>query len=93
MKRLLIIDVMKLKADFPEPFPRYCNVLGRSVSMRDIYQANMVIYRTKTHFRCMKNRWAEQPKDDERIPNFLLKSYVLNFSEYFTSQELIEALL
>lgn len=92
MKRLLIIDVVKLKQEFGEPFPRYCNALGRSISMRDIFQANMAIYRTRTHFRCVKNRW-EQTSEDECIPNFLLKDYILNFSKYFTTEEVIESLL
>jgi hypothetical protein len=87
MKRLLIIKV-----------PDFCGnrydrpSIGLTMPTRAIAEANMVILKTPTHFRCVKNRW-DADGDDEKIPNFLLKTFLMKYADNFTAEELIDSLL
>jgi len=88
MKRLLIINVPELEGKGIS----YPSKIGVSMPQRAIMEANMVILKSPTHFRCVKNRWAVDG-DDDKIPNFLLKTYLLKYADNFTTEELIESLL
>jgi hypothetical protein len=83
MKKLLIIDCLRLDAS---PFEIH------GVRSQDLCQANLVILRTSTHFRCVKNRF-DYSSNDEKIPNRLLEAYLLNYVEYFTKEEILNSLI
>ena len=87
MKKLLIISVPELEGKGIS-----YSQIGCSMPHRAIMEANMVIIKSPTHFRCVKNRWSANG-DDEKIPNFLLKTYLMKYSDNFTTEDLIESLL
>ena len=80
MKALLIINVKDLKAN---PFSVSGSRVG--IPMRHVSEAGIVIIKTETHFRCIKNRWIT-PVNDEKIPLSLLKDYISKHRE-----QLVEA--
>lgn len=59
--------------------------------MSDLHRANIVIIVGPTHFCCIKNRWGMTCTRD-RIPNNMLKSYLLQYSKHLTKESLIDAL-
>ena len=83
MKPILIISVRDLRNSCGVECP---------VSMNSIHKASLVIVKTRTHFRCIKNRWSETC-EDEKVPIYLLNQYILNALEGFTKEQLITMLI
>lgn len=44
------------------------------------------------HFRCIKNRW-DTPHHKEYIPLRFLTPYIMGYEEYFTTEDLVNALV
>jgi hypothetical protein len=86
MKRILIVPVKSLDASLMEL------TSGPHYPYRAICMASIVIVKTTTHFRCLKNRWDDPSSPDAKIPNNLMKSYLLLYKDLFTKEELIESL-
>jgi hypothetical protein len=86
MKRILIISVESLDVNLMELTG------GPDYLYRPIFMANLVFVKTKTHFRCVKNRWDDVSAPDEKIPNSLLAEYILTYEGFFTKEELIECI-
>ena len=86
MKKLLVIKVPTIENK------GYPAMLGLTLPLRSVHEANMVIIKSPTHFRCIKNRW-EETTNDEKIPNYLLKDFLLKYKDQFTPKELIESFL
>lgn len=59
--------------------------------MGTLFRANIAIVVGPTHFCCIKNRWGTTCARD-RIPNYMLKSYLLQYSKHLTKEALIDAL-
>ena len=59
--------------------------------MRDLFRSNIAIVVGPTHFCCIKNRWGTTCARD-RIPNYMLKSYLLQYSKHLTKEALIDAI-
>lgn len=89
MKRILIIEVKNLSGRDSYLGEGFCL---RARLTTELHQANLVFLRAKDHFRCIKNRWDET-SETERIPNFLLKDYILRYKKYFTKEELINTII
>ena len=60
--------------------------------MRDLFRSNIVIVIGPTHFCCIKNRWGTSCTRD-RIPNHMLKSYLLQYAKHLTKDVLIDAIV
>ena len=90
MKKLLILKVPEIEKDFV-PGVHRSSQIGVTTPTYAMMRANMVILKSPTHFRCIKNRWAAD--ENEKIPNSLFKSYLLLFKEHFTAEDIIESLL
>ena len=86
MKRILIIPVESLDVSLMELTG------GPDYLYRPILMASLVFVKTKTHFRCIKNRWHDPSSPDEKIPNIFLIDYILRYEELFSKQELIECI-
>lgn len=93
MKRIVIVDVSSLSLD--NKFKRldfYKLNPNSYTSDRILFDSNLLIVKSPTHFRCIKNRWDETA-DDEKIPNSLLKAYIMQYKENFSNEELIDSLI
>lgn len=62
------------------------------VQFSSLHQAYIVIAKTRTHFRCIKNRF-DIADADEKIPIFLLTPYLMRYKDNFTVEELMDSLL
>lgn len=65
---------------------------ARGPKYKDLFNASIVICKSPTHFRCVINRF-EVTTVDEKIPNFLLPTYITRYEHNFTFEEIIESLL
>lgn len=90
MKKLLIIKVPDLERE-GVPGINFKSTMGITMPMNAILNAGLVILKSPTHFRCVKNRWSAD--ENEKIPNSLLKAYILLHKEHFTAEDIIESLL
>ena len=85
MKKLLILNVNHIN-DATNTLRSY------NVRSEQLFQANIVIAKTPTHFRCIKNRF-DISEEDEKIPIFLLTPYLMRYKDNFTVEELMNSLL
>lgn len=81
-KKILVIPVTNLRTS-------WFNVRG--VKAPDVQMASLVILKTKTHFKAVKNRW-DDARPGDRIPNFLFLNFLLKYSEYFDEEDIEAAL-
>ena len=81
-KKILVIPVTNLRTS-------WFNLRG--VKAADVQMASLVILKTKTHFKATKNRW-DDAKSGDRIPNFLFLDFLLRYSQYFTEEDVEDAL-
>jgi hypothetical protein len=54
--------------------------------------AAIVIVSDGTYFRCVKNRHDTLARD-EKIPLESLAAYIMRYEQYFTKEDLVEALI
>jgi len=86
MKKILIVPAFR-----GELQPHDNSTLSHIRPSRSILEAPIVIVKGITHFKCIKNRWGNCRVDEtEKIPNFLLTSYLMRYAEHFTKEELME---
>ena len=81
-KKILVIRTTSLRAKWHSL---------RGVKDRDVQMASLVILRTKTHFKAIKNRW-DAAQSGDRIPNFLFQGFLLRYAHYFDMCDIQEAL-
>jgi hypothetical protein len=82
-KKILVIRATNLST-------RWFNFRG--IRDRDIQMASLVLIKTETHFKAVKNRWDAAERGD-RIPNFLFQAFLLRYAHYFDTRDIQEALL
>jgi hypothetical protein len=61
------------------------------IQFRRICEAALVVLKTPTHFRVVKNRFDDST-DDEKIPNFLFIDYILRYKDRLSDEDIAEAL-
>jgi hypothetical protein len=86
MKSLLILK----RSELPHPLAPFAYL---ECPMQEIANADMVIVKTPTHFRCLKHRYIYDGAPDEKIPNRFLKQYLMEHADKFTTENLIDSLL
>ena len=88
MKEILIVKVSKLEDNY--------NFIGSfgsyGINQKELYKAYLVIVKTRSHFRCIKNYW-DPTCEDEKIPIDLLSPYLQRYAGYFTHEELMNCFL
>ena len=60
------------------------------ITTKTCMEASLVIVQDKTHFRCIKNRWANT-YEFENIPNMFLRAYLSQYELHLSAGDILNA--